>query len=171
MDHFSEFSIPILGLKDGEYRYEYQLDSSFFLRFEDSPIDKANLSVDVFLDKRASMMVLDMQLTGTVAAICDRCTAAIDLPIDQQMELIVKNSETPSEDDEVVFIHPSQTHFNFARYFYEFAVISLPIVNTFDCEEQPNPPCRLDVLAKIAENSETPIDNPIWDALKQIKKD
>ena len=170
MDHFSEFSIPILGLRDGEYQFDYQLDSSFFSRFEDSPITDADLHVAVQLDKRSSMLIWDMQLKGTTAAVCDKCTVPIRLPLDDEMELIVKHSETPNEDDEVVFIHPSTSHFNLAKYLYEFAVLSLPLVNVYDCQSDENPPCNFDILEKIEKNRDHNSDNPVWDVLKDIKK-
>jgi uncharacterized metal-binding protein YceD (DUF177 family) len=170
MEHFPEFSIPILGLRDGEYQYAYQLDSSFFSKFEDEPITEADLKVDLQVDKRPSMMVISMQLSGTMPAICDQCTAPINLPLQNEMELIVKHSETPGEDGDVVLIHPSTSHFNFAKYLYEFAVLSLPIVNTYDCVSDEPRPCDMVVLAKINEISEYDEDNSIWDALKDIGK-
>lgn len=171
MDHFSEFSIPILGLRDGEYRYQYQLDRSFFSRFEDAPIQECQLEVDVQLDKRPSMLIFSMQLNGTMASVCDQCTAQIALPLENEMELIVKHSETSGEDDEVVFIHPSTSHFNLAKYLYEFAVLSLPIVHTYDCEDADPRPCNMDVINKLNEFIEPEEDNPIWDALKGLKTD
>ncbi len=170
MDHFSEFSIPVLGLRDGEYRYEYQLDRSFFSRFEDAPIGDALIDVVLLLEKRSSMLILDVELDGVVAANCDKCTAPIQLPLESRQELIVKHSETPGEDDEVVFIHPSTSHFNVAKYFYEFCVLALPIVNVYDCERDEPLPCNLGVLEKLRQFKPDEGDNPFLDVLKKMKK-
>jgi uncharacterized metal-binding protein YceD (DUF177 family) len=171
MEHFPEFSIPVKGLSDGEYQYAYQLDSSFFAKFEDAPLTDANLKVDLQLDKRSSMMLMSMQLSGTMPAICDQCTAPINLPLRNEMELIVKHSEeTEEEDDEVVFIHPNTSHFNVAKYLYEFAVLSLPIVNTYDCAGEKERPCDMKVLEKLGQVKAHNEDSPIWDALKDFGK-
>jgi uncharacterized metal-binding protein YceD (DUF177 family) len=170
MDHFSEYSIPILGLRDGDHQFEYRLDNAFFARFEESPIGAANLRAVLNLEKRTSMMILHMELDGTIDAICDKCTAAIDLPISEEMELIVKHNETPGEDDDVVFIHPSTSHFNVAKYFYEFAVLTLPIVNVYDCDQDDTPPCDFEVLKKLESYKSVDGDNPFRDALKDIGK-
>lgn len=170
MDHFSEFSIPVLGLRDGEYRYEYQLDRSFFSRFEDAPIGDAQIEVVLLLEKRSSMMILDIDLNGVIAAICDKCTAPIQLPIESSQELIVKHSETPGEDDEVVFIHPSTSHFNVAKYFYEFCVLALPIVNVYDCENDEPRPCNFEVLDKLNQIKPDEGDNPFLDVLKNFEE-
>jgi uncharacterized protein len=169
MDHFSEYAIPILGLRDGQYPFEYVLDSKFFARFEGAPISDAHFDVQVQLDKRTSILVFGMQLKGTLNTICDQCTASIQLPLLNEIELIVKHNETESDDDEVVFIHPSSTHFNLAKYLYEFAVISLPIVNRYDCENDLPLPCNLDVINKLNEIADHNDNSGIWDALKELK--
>jgi uncharacterized protein len=171
MDHFSEYSIPILGLRDGEYRFEYQLDRSFFSRFDDSPIGEAESAVILHLEKRTSMMILDIDLEGWVASVCDKCTAPIQLPIQSETELVVKHSETPGEDDEVVFIHPATSHFNVAKYLYEYTVLALPIVSAYDCENDDPLPCDMEVLNKLNQvKPDDDSDNPFLDALKDFGK-
>lgn len=171
MDPFLAYSIPIQGLKVGIHEYKYALDREFFRHFEDTPIEDGAIEVDVVLDKRASMLVLDFLVKGYVHAICDRCTAPIQLPMhEDERQLIVKFGDTQGEDeDEVVFLPREASILQLAPYLYEFAILALPITNTYDCQDEPNPPCNFDVLKILEENAEKAKTNPIWDALNGLK--
>jgi uncharacterized protein len=173
MGTFSAYSLPIQGLKIGEHQFEYQLDQAFFSLFEESPIQDCDLTVYVDLDKRADMLVFEFEVVGWVQAVCDRCTAGIQLPVEGFHNLYVKYSEEMLEDDdEVVFILPDTPVFNIAKYLYEFSVLSLPLTNTYDCENDDPPPCNEDVL-KVLRQSQTNDDNSeggsLWDSLKDFK--
>lgn len=171
MGPFVAYSIPIQGLKTGVHQYQYTLDHAFFACFEDSPIENAEIKVKVLLDKRPDMLIVDFELAGYFEAECDRCTASIRLPIENERQLIVKYGDAEGEaEDEVVFIHREASDFNFAQYLYEFTVLSLPITNTYDCQSEPEPPCNFEILKYLnPETPETPPGNSIWDALKGIQ--
>lgn len=174
MERFSAYSLPIQGLKVGSHHFKYALDQEFFRHFEGSPIEEANIEVEVLLDKRSDMMVFDFSVAGTVKAECDRCTATIDLPVEDEQQLIVKFGEPDpedDEDDEVVFIPREAPEFNLARYLYEFSVMALPITNTYDCDSAPNPPCNFEVLNYLKQtNEDAPSTaDPTWDALQDLK--
>lgn len=175
MGQFSAYSLPIQGLKTGTHSYQYTLDGEFFRHFEDSPIAEALLDAQVELDKRPDMMVLDFVVDGYMETECDRCTAMIKLPLKGHHTLYVKYSDNPGEeDDEVVFIGRDWSDFNLAKYLYEFAVLSLPITNAYDCENEDPAPCNFDVLDKLkaegsSDTDDAPSENPVWDALKNLK--
>jgi len=173
MGRFSGYSLPILGLKTGIHRFEYDLDPNFFAQFEDSPLASAWVHIDLIVDKRPDMYVLSFVLLGKFQAECDRCTAEISLPISGDYDLFLKYGDLPGEeDDDVVFIGRDWSDFNVAKFLYEFCVLSLPITNTYDCENDAEPPCNFDVLAHIAKEENTksddPVSNPVWDALKNL---
>ena len=170
MDPFLPYSIPIQGLKIGIHRFKYTLDSAFFRQFEDSPIVEGLVEAVLELDIRSDMLLLDFQLEGYSEAECDRCTAAIHLPILTERQLVVKYGDAEGdEDDEVIFISRDTPEFNVAPYLYEFAVLALPITNTYDCESDPNPPCNRDVLKYLENEADEGKSNPLWDALKDLK--
>ncbi len=170
MDPFLPYSIPIQGLKIGIHRFKYTLDNAFFRQFEDSPIVEGLVEAVLELDIRSDMLLLDFQLEGYSEAECDRCTAAIHLPILTERQLVVKYGDAEGdEDDEVVFISRDTPEFNVAPYLYEFAVLALPITNTYDCESDPNPPCNRDVLKYLENEADEGKSNPLWDALKDLK--
>jgi uncharacterized metal-binding protein YceD (DUF177 family) len=150
MNPLKEFSIPIKGLKQEHYEFDFQLDKSFFACFDDSPVTDSDISVYLDLDKRTSMMELFFDIQGTVKTECDRCLASIDLPISCEDHLVVKYSEEPQEDtDEIVFIHPDASEFNVAQYIYEYICLAVPFTKVYDCENDETPPCDNEMLNKI----------------------
>jgi uncharacterized protein len=170
MSAITPYSIPISGLKAGIHRFEYALDKHFFDLFEGSPIDDAEVLYQVTLDKRHDMLLFELELTGFLRTNCDRCTAPIHLPLQDSRSLVVKFGEAEGEAaDEVVFIHRDSYAFNLASTLYEFAVLSLPMVNVYDCELDTPRPCNQDILDKLRESAESS-DNPLWDALNDLKK-
>jgi uncharacterized metal-binding protein YceD (DUF177 family) len=172
MDPFIAYSIPIQGLKVGIHHFNYLLDQDFFRHFEDTPIGVSRVNVEMELDKRSDMILLDFSIEGWVQAICDRCTAQIQLPVEVQAQLIIKFGDAEGEtEDEVVFISRETSHLNVAKYLYEFSVLAMPITNTYDCENDPNPPCNREVLQYLEQKEASEKSNPLWDALKDFDKE
>lgn len=170
MDPFLPYSIPIQGLKTGMHRFTYALDNAFFGRFEGSPIENGHVDVEMQLDVRPDMLLFDFQIKGHSAAECDRCTAAIQLPLEDERQLVVKYGDAEGEeDDEVIFISREAPEFNVARYLYEFSVLALPITNTYDCENDSVPPCNRDVLKFLEKEADDGKSDSVWDALKGLK--
>jgi uncharacterized metal-binding protein YceD (DUF177 family) len=172
MDPFIAYSIPVQGLKIGVHHFNYVLDQEFFRHFEDTPIGVSQVKVEMVLDKRSDMLLLDFSIEGWVQAVCDRCTAQIQLPVEVQTQLIIKFGDAEGEtEDEVVFIPRETSHINVAKYLYEFSVLAMPITNTYDCENDPNPPCNREVLQYLEQNEASEKSNPVWDALKDLDKE
>ncbi len=178
MGAFTEFSLPVQGLKIGVHQFKYTLDGNFFSHFESSPVADCQIEIDLELDRRSNMLVLNFELFGWIKAVCDRCSADIQLPVENDQVLFVKYSDeaTDEDEDDVVFMARDAHELNVARYIYEFVVLSLPISNTYDCEDDEEPPCNYDVLDYLEQLSaekdddETPPDSSVWDALKDLEK-
>ncbi len=180
MDPLIPFSIPVSGLRDGEHHYHFDIEEDFFREFEASPIQRGAVRVDLTFDKRPNMYVLDFVIEGTVQTECDRCLATIDLPIAFEERLLVKFSEEKeSEEADVVYIAPDTERFQIAQYVYEYVLLAVPIIKTYDCKEEASPPCNEEMLAFLAtdeadkpststgEKSDDREPNPIWEELKK----
>ncbi|MEL6922782.1 MAG: YceD family protein [Bacteroidota bacterium] len=174
MGLLSHFSIPFRGLKSGTHQFDFQLDSHFFKAFESSPIEEGAFEVKLQFDKRPSMFILDIGVEGWTKAVCDRCSADIQLPVSDQQQLIIKFGEEPSEDPLVEHIHPDAQDLNVARYIYEYVCLALPMTNVYDCRAEEPIPCNEDIL-KYMESEESEVeeenesdDNPIWEELKKF---
>ena len=170
MNAFVAYSIPVQGLNLGSHPFKFSIDSAFFALFEDSPVETGMVDFEVNLEKRSDMLLFDFDLSGYVGAECDRCTAQINLPIEDSRSLIAKYTEDDvEEEDEVVFIHREASHFNVAQYLYEFVVLALPITNVYDCQDEPNPPCNFEVLKHLGLEENDEVNPSVWDELKGLK--
>lgn len=167
------FSIPVSGLRDGQHRFNFEVDHAFFAAFEDSPIEQGHLHVHLDFDKRPGMYVLEFTIDGTVQTPCDRCLENIHLPVNAEHRLLVKFSDEERPDEaEVIYVSPDLEKLNVARYVYEFIVLSMPIIKVYDCENDENAVCNEDMLSYLDEDASTESEtieeaNPMWDELRK----
>lgn len=172
MDAFVAYSLPIQGLKSGVHHFKFEVDSVFFAQFEDSPVEAGKVLFELELDKRPDLMLFNFNLKGYVNAECDRCTATIQLPLEDERQLIVKFGDEDMEvDDEVVILQREAPVFNVAKYLYEFVVLALPITNTYDCENDPEPPCNFEVLQHLKPDTDEGKTSSVWDSLRDLNSD
>lgn len=185
MDPLISYSIPIKGLRDGIHQFDYQIDRSFFDHFENSPIGESDIQLQLTLEKRTGLYILDFSFEGRIASNCDRCLSDIQLPIAGDYRLLVKVSEAAEEgekedeDPDVVFITPEAQKLEVAPWAYEFICLSVPMIKTYECEDEDPRPCNEDMLDRLyaaepqadAEEDNSPPDNPIWDELKKLNTD
>lgn len=169
MSELKHFSIPVQGLKIGTHQFDFQVDKYFFEHFETSVIKDGNFDVRLFFDKRSDMFVLDFEFKGHVITDCDRCLANIQLPVEGENQLLVKFSEEPQEEAEVIYILKGVSEFNVAKFVYEYITLALPMIKVYDCEEEDPPVCNfenLDYLDNDAEEEES--TSSVWDELKKL---
>lgn len=167
MGCFAQYELPVKGLKNGIHFYKFHLDRAFLINFPDSPVVEADIRVNLDLDKRPEMFVLDITLEGLVKTDCDRCLAPIQLPIQGRHQLLVKLKEdaVEEEDPDVVFVDPEISKFGVAEYLYEYVVLAIPIKKVLNCEELEPRPCDFDTLRRM-ENKQIQGDHPFVDVLK-----
>ncbi|HRD79383.1 MAG: DUF177 domain-containing protein [Saprospiraceae bacterium] len=185
MDALIQYLIPVKGLRHGVYDYNFHIDREFFSCFEASPVADGDVRVHLRFDKQPSMFVLDLDIEGTVNTECDRCLAPIKLPIADQRSFVVKfSTEEESDDDDVVFIHPDTQKFDVSPYVYEYVVLAIPMVKTYDCENDPTVECNREAFDRYilrTDEEEWPeepeleapedTENPVWNVLKQLNND
>lgn len=176
MGYLEHFAIPIKGMNIGIHEYQYLIDNEFFDNFEDSLIEEGKYEVNVQVDRKERITILNFQITGDFTAKCDRCLTKIDIPslIDYKVYLKygtvddVKHKEL----EDVVYILEEDHSFNLADIIHQLIMLSLPLSNTYDCENDPNPKCDFEMLKYLEveiediKNEEQTI-NPIWDQLKK----
>lgn len=176
------YILPIKGLKTGIHTYELVADDDFFASFEDSPVEHATLQLTVHLDKRHSDMLVDFVFSGTIRTECDRCLTEIDFPVSGDDQLTVQYTtdvDRNPEDPGLVLISPDAHELNLAPFAYEFFLLSLPMIRTYECKAgEPPYPCDQELLDDIekqklaqleADKDDTDKPNP-WGALKDWNK-
>ncbi|THH41514.1 DUF177 domain-containing protein [Neolewinella litorea] len=181
----SAFVLPLKGLGKGFYEYDLKVDDSFFAAFPESPIRRADVDLQLMVDKQSRELVIAFNFAGTIATACDRCLADIDLPIEDRRQLIVKFSQEADEqqdEGDIVYLHPDTNDFNLAPFVYEMVVLAVPMIRTYDCRAgEPPYPCDEDLLERIDASYDTASDAPPpaggegeksspWDVLKDLNK-
>tara|TARA_B100000508_G_scaffold141092_1_gene146402 strand:+ start:61311 stop:61820 length:510 start_codon:yes stop_codon:yes gene_type:complete len=163
-----EFIIPFEGLKVGKHPYSYKITDSFFEDLEYSLIKQGEISVEMVLEKKETMMTADIQMDGFVWSTCDRCTEPMKADIQFEHSLVFKFGEEISEDENLVMVSPNEFKLNMAPHFYELITVELPnkiIHDEGDCNEE-----MLDLLDKYSgpDNDEDDDIDPRWKALKNL---
>ena len=170
MQAFIEYSIPVKGLKDGIHMYEFRIDSEFFRNFENSRIADCDLLVELELDKRPDLIILNFLISGFYRDNCDKCLNLIDIAIDAEHVLMIKYGDESESTDEVVFISPLEHALHLEEYIYEFVHLSIPLKKQRDCEAENFTYCDKEMLSRYEVKSSNMKENSIiWDELKNLK--
>jgi uncharacterized metal-binding protein YceD (DUF177 family) len=172
-----QFSIPFTGLKIGKHEFEFDLDNSFFDAFEYSLIKKGDLKATVELDKQETMLILHIQILGTVKLDCDKCLAEFNAPIEIKERQIVKFAEDESESDdlEIIVLNKKESSIDVAGILYEFISVAVPFIKV--CEENgEGQQCDQEMITRLESLSpgttateEKDNEDPRWAALKKLK--
>ncbi|MEO6884123.1 MAG: DUF177 domain-containing protein [Bacteroidia bacterium] len=146
-----QFVIPFVGLNDGQHKYHFEVENSFFEHIGCTEIiEKANVSVDLLLTKQSNMLVLAFTLKGTVNVPCDRCLDAFDLPIENQEKLIVKLGKNDFDDDEnILAISSTAYEIDVSQPIYEYIVTALPYRRVHPQDENGKSDCNPEVVEKL----------------------
>jgi uncharacterized protein len=170
MSNERDFVINFGSLTTGEHEFEFEVNDSFFKRFENSIIERGQIDVLVVVEKKDNMLMLDFTMQGDVIVTCDRCLEDLELEIEGYNELIIKIGEANEELSETVVVVSSKEHeIDVSQYIYEFITLLIPMRNVHEEYGQKCDPEILKEIDKhlIQDNPVTPSD-PRWDALKNI---
>lgn len=123
--------IEIKGLSNGEHRFRFPIDGSFFEAYENDSISDAALEVEAVVEKEQGRMGMRLSINGDVTVRCDRCLAELKLPVDVDAPFsIVFSSYGADEDetsDEVIVLEQSSGELDLSQIIYDYVCLSLPI--------------------------------------------
>jgi uncharacterized protein len=165
------FFIPVSGLKEGHYLYDFEIGNQFFENFEESEIKEGNLSASIDLEKRSSHFDLIVKIRGEVKICCDRCLEMFLHPIACENRLLVKFGEKWDENDPDIVIIPADEHeLNIKQYLYEFIFLALPIKRIHPEDENGKSSCDPEMIKVLKHHiiNEEKTNDPRWDELKKL---
>ena len=177
MSNLKEYLIPFVGLKLGKHQFDYQIDNSFFEHFEFDEYNASNITVEVLLDKKNTLLEVEIKHKGTINVPCDLTNEDFDLPIKGKINLIVKFGDAFNDENEELLILPhGEFEFSVAQYIYESIILSVPTKRVHPGVKDGTLDSKaLDVLNNLApteikeeENKDT---DPRWDDLKKLLTD
>lgn len=177
MMELKDFTIPFIGLKEGKHQFEYQIDNSFFELFDFDEFNKSTINATLEFHKKTTMLELAFNATGTVNVNCDVTNEPFELPIEGNLNLIVKfGHEYNDENEEILIVPHGEYEINVAQYIYEMIVLAVPSKRIHPGIEDGT--LQSDILEKLEElqpgtekkETEEEID-PRWNTLKKLLTD
>jgi uncharacterized metal-binding protein YceD (DUF177 family) len=171
-----DYDIKFVGLKLGTHQFDYELDNEFFKLFEYSDFESSELKIQAALEKKNTLMELNLKLNGQVKVPCDLTNELFWMDISEELDLVIKFGDNFDDSKEDVLILPYQEFtFNVAQYLYEMAILAMPQKRVHPDAE--NGKIGKEILEKLEElspketqdtqenNNET---DPRWDKLKSF---
>ena len=177
MNNLKEYLIPFIGLKIGKHQFDYQLDNTFFAHFDYDEFNDASIKVSVVLEKKSTMLTLEIKHKGTVNVPCDVSGEEFDLVIKGKLNLIVKFGDTFNDENEELLILPhGEFQVNVAQYIYESIVLSVPLRRIHPGIKDGSLTDVIEKLEALAPKENKTIEqnndiDPRWENLKKLLTD
>jgi uncharacterized metal-binding protein YceD (DUF177 family) len=175
-----DYIIKFTSLKDGYHDFNYNIGNKFFEHIEYSEIKEAELVVNLSLEKKSTMMILNFEIHGKAKVMCDRCTDDFFIQLESSDELIYRFGSEEMGDEKVIIVYPNETEIDITHPIYEFISLALPIKRLHENEND----CNQDMLRDInnyllteelfepevgEHNEENETIDPRWSALNKLK--
>lgn len=165
------YSIPVYGLKEQQYTFDFEIGKEFFELFEDSDLSEGNLAITVSADKRSTHIDLNIKVAGDVMVPCDRCLALFSLHVEGSYRLLVKfGREFDDSDPEIITLPADEQVLDLSQFFYEYILLALPIQKIHPDDRDGKSLCDPEMIKKLEEHLISEIDetDPRWNELKKL---
>lgn len=124
----SDYDIEIYKLGNGKHQYTFEVQDTFFDRFENALIEKGAATVVVDMEKTDALIKMVFDIEGMYELICDRSLDSFMYPFSTIATVIFKYGDEPQElDDDVYVIVKGVQRLNVAQFIYEFISITIPM--------------------------------------------
>ncbi|EDP72766.1 hypothetical protein FBALC1_16732 [Flavobacteriales bacterium ALC-1] len=178
MKALKEYIIPFVGLKVGEHHFDYQIDNTFFQKFEYDEFNAVDVKIDLKFEKKTTLLELYFSASGSVNVNCDITNEPYNQAINDQYKLVVKfGNEYNNDNEEILIVPHGEYEINVAHYIYELIVLAVPTKRIHPGIEDGT--LQSDILSKLEElspgkenktKSSEDID-PRWNNLKKLLTD
>jgi DUF177 domain-containing protein len=165
------YSIPLAGLKEGRYTYNFEIGDDFFEAFEGSEIKKGKLVAEVMLERRSTHIQLDIVIKGKAEVVCDRCLEKFYMPLSCANRLFVKQGKQWEEaDPDMITIPLDENEIDLSQFFYEYIHLALPIKRIHPEDKNGRSSCDPEMIRRLEHHlvAGEHISDPRWDELKKL---
>ena len=172
----NQYTIPFSGLKEGNHEFSFSFDKKFFEEYTVLEAHDGFVSAEVLLEKKLSMLSMQIIMTGNLELKCDRCLDYFTFPLEFRGNLVVKfGKDTHSSTDEIWILDPNEHTINLEQYFFECIGLCLPIQRLHSQNADGISNCNpdmLNILASYDKSEEVGQDlDPRWNKLKELYND
>jgi len=165
------YSIPLAGLKEARYTYEFEIGDDFFEANEGSEITRGEFIAVVVLEKCSTHIELNIEINGRAEVVCDRCLDSFYLPVSSANRLFVKQGREWEETDPDLITMPLDEHeIDMSQFFYEYIHLALPLKRIHPDDTEGRTMCNPEMIRKLEEHlmSGEDYSDPRWDELKKL---
>ncbi len=180
MKELKEFTIPFVGLKLGEHRFDYKISKSFFEYFEYEDFNELTINLNVLLIKKNTMLEFTLSFKGIVNVNCDITNEPYNQDISGSFHFVVNfGDEFNDENEELIIIPHGSYEINIQQYIYESIVLAVPTKRIHPGIEDGTLKSEiLDKLEELSPNHDAintsekdEQTDPRWDELKKLLTD
>jgi len=167
------FSIPLAGLKEARYTYEFQIGDDFFEAFEGSEVRRGEFTAVVVLQKSSTHIELNIMINGRAEMVCDRCLETFYMPVSCTNRLFVKPGiEWKEEDPDMITMPLDEHEIDLSQFFYEYIHLALPLKRIHPDDSEGRSTCNPEMIRKLNDHLQTAEEesDPRWDDLKKLIK-
>ncbi len=172
-----EFRIYHKKLGIGKHKQQFNIDGKFFQSFEYSEIEKGEILVNTDIEVRNSVVIVDLQMSGTVEVQCDVCLENFDMKFTNQVLLTFKFAQAPTNpyfDDEIIYLSNNDDYIDLRKILYDYIILALPIKKVHPEDENGHRTCNPEILKRLEqvnhhEVSKLSVKNSdVWEDLKKL---
>ncbi len=171
LNTLKEYILNFVGLKLGLHQFEYLITNSFFEAMHSEEDFNPNIILKLELDRQLSLLSLKFDFSGSLSTICDRCADPLEIPIkiNESLYFNISDSETSSEDDDVLYLSSSDFQIDISQFVYEFIMVSIPMKRIHLDDSEDNSLCNQETV-KLFEQSKPKSIDPRWEILNKLKE-
>jgi uncharacterized protein len=167
------YSIPLAGLKETRYTYEFEIGDDFFQGFEATEIKRGRLKAVVVLQKCSTHVELDIMIDGQAEVTCDRCLEELYIPVSCRNRLIVRQGREWDDSDPDMITMPLDEHdIDLSQFFYEYIHLALPLKRIHPDDSEGHSTCNPEMIRKLGDHliSVKEHHDPRWDELEKLTR-
>ena len=181
MKELKEFTIPFVGLKLDEHRFNFEIKKTFFEHYEYDEFNDVSIKLEVLLDKKTTLLEFTLLYNGNVNVNCDVTNEPYNQDVSGEYHFVVKFGDNFNDENEDLLIIPHGSHeVNIQQYIYESIILGLPSRRIHPGVTDGT--LKSDILDKLEElslngdhnktdSTKSEKTDPRWDTLKKLLTD
>ncbi len=170
---FNPYIVEIESLVSNKiHSFEFDVDSQLFAHFGSVEVQKGNAVLKINLDKSIATIEALLSIKGFVELICDRSGDEFDYQIDITHKIIFKFSDKNEMlDEDIYFIEHGTRTLDFTQIIYDLILLSVPMKKLHPRYSDEDPAQEhVFVFGDLPSIEETPVADPRWEVLRNLKK-
>lgn len=127
----SVYKLPLKGIAQGSFQYDYILDDTFFANREGFDISGGEIKITLTGERINDVFNIEAHVRGFTNTLCSRCEGPLLYPLDTNYHAVIKLGSEASDDcDEEIVVSRDNPTLDLEELFYSYVVLSIPMHRT-----------------------------------------